>query len=565
MRSLSTRVFFIGLLILLIISCIPASSRAVRSSEHPAAHFRLTPFRYSNTCVNDKVTFLIDNTNGIATVQWDFGDPGSGSANTSANIRPEHTYTATGNYTVTLTVVRNGVQDITTQDITIVAPVPHDFGPQDMILCEGQTAVLNAPVIPGATYLWQDSSTGSSIVVDTTTTYKVKINGCLVPDSVNAFFTPIPELELGDDHTLCLGESIRLDATSQNSTYQWNTGETTSTIVVTQSGRYEVQVNAAGCGTYTDAVTINIAGGPYPPFSLGPDTLLCPGESVTLTPNVPGATRYTWSTGSRAPSVTIRNPADVWVFVQIDNTCEVLDTIGVRFNALRNINLGNDTTICKGEFLVLTANYGQGSYRWQDGSEQATFYVRQQGIYYVRAQIGRCISSDTIMVRYDDTLRVNLGPDTVLCKQELLKLYPAGAGGNFKWQDSTNVPVYTVTQPGIYALVANNTCGRAVDSVTVSYKDCECQLYLPTAFSPNNDGKNDVFRPVYRCLLADYQLSVYNRWGERVFFTTDPQLAWTGYKNGNPIDVGTYVWILDYKSADTRQPVHKTGTVTVVY
>lgn len=532
----------------------------------------LTPFTWSGTCLNEEITFTIGAAAGIDSVQWDFGDPASGSNNISRDMQPVHMYTAASAYTITLTAYRAGVPDVTPQTITIIPKWAYTFPePGNITLCEGQQISLQAPEIAGATYEWsRKDSLRSSIVADTSATYQVKINGCALPDSVNVFFTPIPEVELGTDHILCSGEAIRLDATSQNSTFEWRRngvnipGETSSTLVATTNGTYTVLVNAAGCGTYTDQTTLTFSGGPHP-FSLGADTLLCPGESITLAPDVPGATRYQWSTGSGSPSVTVDDPGDIWAFIEIDRECEVLDTINIGFNALQHIDLGNDTTICKGEFLVLTADYGTGSYLWQDGSQQATFYVREPGYFYVEARIGRCQSTDTIHVLYDDTLHVNLGPDLQLCKGETVQLYPTGAGGNYKWQDSTTVPIYNVTDPGIYALVANNACGRSTDSVTAQVTDCQCRLFLPTAFSPNGDGINDYFRPHYRCLLAAFKLSIYDRWGERLFFSSDPQVAWTGRKQGIPVNTGTYVWILEYRSAETDALVQQNGTVTVVY
>ncbi len=139
------------------------------------------------------------------------------------------------------------------------------------------------------------------------------------------------------------------------------------------------------------------------------------------------------------------------------------------------MNLGNDTAVCKGERLVLSADFGNGTYLWQDGSDQATCYVRETGYYYVRAQIGRCVSMDTVHVTYEDTLRINLGPDTTLCRGERLRLNPLGAGANYKWQDSTTVPIYIATTAGYYAVVANNSCGRATDSIRIQMKDCDCR------------------------------------------------------------------------------------------
>lgn len=525
---------------------------------------QLTPFTVSSTCVNDSSFFQITSPDGIDSVKWTFGDPSSGVKDTSVAATGYHIYTSTGTYTVTLAAWRNGVPGTTTQAVTIVTPVIFELGPQDSTLCEGEVITLNAPVIPGATYLWQDSSTGSSILVDTSATYKVKINGCPNPDSVNIFYTPIPEIDLGKDLVLCTGENIMLDATAQNCTYLWNTGNTEPTQQVTTSGIYHVDVFPRGCAQVSDEISITFTGPPYP-FSLGPDTLLCPGESIRVAPDIPEATAWEWSTTATTPAVTVNYTTHLWALVEINNICSVVDTIFINYNRLKKLDLGNDTTICKGDFLVLTADFGNGVYRWQDNSDQATYYVTQPGYYYVHAQIGRCESTDSISVSFEDTLRVNLGPDTLLCRNEVYQLRATGAGGGvYKWQDSTSTPMYTVTQPGLYAIVAYNSCGKTVDSVDVQYHDCACQLYLPTAFTPNGDGRNDYFRPIYRCPIYEYTMSIYNRWGERIFFTTDPQVAWTGRVNGKTADIATYVWVMDYKEVETRIAVHKTGTVTLI-
>ncbi|NSL90500.1 gliding motility-associated C-terminal domain-containing protein [Chitinophaga solisilvae] len=524
-----------------------------------------TPFTTSSTCVNDTVFFRIKNEAGIDSAKWYFGDPASLEKDSAAALKAYHIYRNTGTYNNTLVVWRNGVAETTVQTITIVTPVIFDFGPQDITLCEGGTMTLSAPVIPGATYLWQDSSTLPDILVDTAATYKVKINGCLIPDSVNVFYTPVPEVELGQDLVLCTGEQLMLDATAQNCTYLWSTGNTEPTQQVRTSGTYSVRIFPKGCAEITDQITITFTGPPYP-FTLGPDPLLCPGESIRLAPNVPEATSWLWSTGSRMPAITVNYEANIWALVEINNTCSVVDTIFVNFNRLRKLNLGNDTTICKGNFLVLTADFGNGIYRWQDESDQATYYVTRPGYYYVHAQIGRCESSDTIHVGFDDTLHVNLGPDKMLCTNEVYPLRVTGAAGAaYKWQDSTSVPQFVVTRPGVYAIYAYNTCGKSTDSVVVDYMDCLCTMHFPNAFTPNGDGRNDYFRPLYKCPVEKYTLSIYNRWGERIFYTTDPQVGWTGKLHGDPVAAATYVYIVDYQEVRTQLPVHKTGTVTVVY
>lgn len=536
-----------------------------------AARPRLTNFTWNTTCLNDSVSFTItDDLAGIDSVKWYFVSPPVNAEDSSNRITgAKYRYNLPGTYTVTLKTYRNGgVEDVTIQSITIVPRQNIDLGPQNVTICENGNLTLTAPLIAGATYTWyylEDTVPGTNTFTATEmATYHVAINGCREIDSVNLFTSPIPTIDLGPDRTLCTGELLTLDATAQNATYVWSTGETSPTIVASGTGgTYRVTATVDGCGDYTDEVTIHFTGTPFP-FSLGNDTLLCAGESVVLDATRAGATAYDWSTGANNPRITVRSNGSYSVFVNINNTCSVVDTIEVRYSRLRDFSLGNDTTLCYGNFLVLSADHGTGIYRWQDGSDQATYHVDSTGYYSVRVQIGRCVETDTIRVAFQDSLRVYLGEDTVMCTGETLLLRPMNAGVNYKWQDSSSVSAFPVTQRGWYAVVAENVCNRAVDSIRVSFAPCDCELYFPTGFSPNGDGYNDYFRPRYRCNIGSYRFSVYNRLGNLVFFTSDPSVAWNGMQNGKNASIGTYVWMVEYVDLAALQFFRKTGTITLI-
>jgi len=534
---------------------------------HPAKRSLLwapAPFSYSTTCLGDTVFFRIDaDTSLIDSVRWTFGDPASGSFDTSySKEKPWHIYTNLQVYTVQLITYSNNIADTSTQFIRAVTPTPSPFG-EDTTLCVDSTLVLYAPNIPGASFMWQDSTTLDSLIVDTTGTYKLTVDGCQIKDSINVFYTPMPSIELGQDLVLCTGEVIMLDATAQNTDYLWSTGETSPTITASVTGQYWVEANAKGCGIFRDTINVQITG-PEHPFSAGTDSLLCAGETIVLNASDPAATGYRWSTGARTPSINVSSRGDYWVFVNINNICEVVDTVSINYNSLGVVDLGNDTTICTGEFLVLTADYGTGQYTWQDGSTQATFYVDSAGTYYVHAQIGRCESTDSINVMYNDTLRVNLGPDSTICSSDIFYLQPNGAGLDYKWQDSSSVPQFLVTQPGIYAIVAQNVCGRATDSIMIQIEDCGCEVYFPSAFSPNGDGINDFFRPRVRCSLGEYRLSIFDRWGNLFFYTSQAGIGWNGKFKNDDAPIGTYTFMVQYTDDITQKVYQKSGSITLI-
>ncbi|RZM09216.1 MAG: gliding motility-associated C-terminal domain-containing protein, partial [Pedobacter sp.] len=138
----------------------------------------------------------------------------------------------------------------------------------------------------------------------------------------------------------------------------------------------------------------------------------------------------------------------------------------------------------------------------------------------------------------------DLGPDKSICRDDVIILFPGGFDGKYLWQDgSTNVS-YRVTTGGLYKVRVNNQCGAASDDITIRLKDCK--LYWPTAFTPNNDGKNDVFKALSNASFKKFNLQVFNRWGELIYHTSNASQGWNGEYKGVPQLAGTYVWSVDY-------------------
>lgn len=139
---------------------------------------------------------------------------------------------------------------------------------------------------------------------------------------------------------------------------------------------------------------------------------------------------------------------------------------------------------------------------------------------------------------------LNLGKDTILCFDETLLLSPPGNYRAFTWQDGSSQPTYLVTRPGTYSLIVESPDGcETTDEIIVTINPACNNIYFPTAFTPNNDGLNDLFGPVGNLSgLSQYQFYIYNRWGERIFFTTDPYKKWDGRVKGTTTSSTVYTW-----------------------
>ena len=154
-----------------------------------------------------------------------------------------------------------------------------------------------------------------------------------------------------------------------------------------------------------------------------------------------------------------------------------------------------------------------------------------------------------------------LGIDTSLCVGDSLVLYP-GKFTTYTWQDGSATDHITIRKPGSYSVAVTDNCGSATDEIII--KEGICGIYFPTAFTPNNDGLNDLFKILWSGNLTEYHLSVYNRWGQKVFETFDYSKGWNGSFNGQIQSSQTFVWSCQFKRQGDAKRIKKKGIVTLI-
>ncbi len=356
-------------------------------------------FQYSNVC-EGSVTIFTDSsfiTNGnIISWQWDFGD-----GDTSILQNPTHLYTDTGTYTVTLIITTDIGNTDTISKTIYIFPSPNAY--IDTSICEGET------YFAGGQY-----QTTAGTYYDTLTT----INNCDSIIITNLQVTEQPDVFLGNDTTLCQGESLLLDATTNNVTYLWQDGSTNPTFFATDEGTYWVVVTDSNNCSNSDTIDLSIS--TFPVVDLGNDTLICEGDSLILDAGYQNVV-YNWSTGDTTQTITVDTSG--LYYVEISNVCGVAnDSVQIELITLPAINLGSDTALCEGDSLLLDVTIDSAIYLWQDGSTNPTFNVTSQGVYWVEVTVFGCSKIDNIIVNYISLPSVNLGQDTTLCWGESLLL-----------------------------------------------------------------------------------------------------------------------------------------------
>ncbi|MGD1843937.1 MAG: T9SS type A sorting domain-containing protein [Salibacteraceae bacterium] len=302
-------------------------------------------------------------------------------------------------------MVSDGICSDSTETTVTVNLLPViNLGP-DTSLCQGNALTLDpGPLYPA--YAWSTGASTQTISVASVGTYSVTvtdINGCFIADtlSVNAVL-PNVQASLGNDTSLCPGDSIVLNPGQNWTSYLWSNGSSGSTLTAA-NGTYSVTVSATGL--CPGSASINLSEYPVLPFSLGNDTTAC--DSVILDAGNQFA-QYAWSSGENSASITATSTNIYTITVTDANGCTQTDQRTVTLTGSPDVDLGFDKLAClegQGELLNATVPGTGITYLWQDGSTAATFLAQSNvpGIfsYWVQVTEGNgCVDADTVAVEF---------------------------------------------------------------------------------------------------------------------------------------------------------------------
>jgi gliding motility-associated-like protein len=141
-----------------------------------------------------------------------------------------------------------------------------------------------------------------------------------------------------------------------------------------------------------------------------------------------------------------------------------------------------------------------------------------------------------------------LPPDTMVCTMSSIVLNPFLSFKDYLWNDGSVNKSIEVNKPGLYWVeVTDNSACKGRDSIIIANKNCISKFYVPTGFTPNADGKNDLFMPLGSEGVKTIDFRIYNRWGQEVFHTRQVNYGWDGRFSGLPQPIGAYVWVCTYQ------------------
>jgi len=300
-------------------------------------------------------------------------------------------------------------------------------------------------------------------------------------------------------------------------------------------------------------------------YGLGNDTIVCSFEPFILTTdNFNGGISFLWSDNSTGSTLEVTQSGTYWVEVHYSDDCFVNDAIHITYHTPFEINFGADTTLCEGDTLTISVDGPLNSYLWSNGSSNAFINITQGGTYSLTiTDENNCTNADTLSVTLISLPRPDLGKDTYFCMDDSL-LLDAGIFNAYLWNDGSVNRYLTVKHPGIYWVVVTGDCGLGRD--TISLRVIDCEFYAPNVFTPNGDGYNDFFEIISHDVYK-FRLTVFNRWGNIVFYSEDINYQWDGTNKGSPCPVGTYFWTADYQRKSNVGNIRKftaQGSVTLI-
>ncbi len=558
-------------------------------------------------CDSFNVSFQNDNSSALNQEHfWDFGDPKSGINNTSTLKNPTHVYTDSGVYTYKL-VVNRGQQctDSTTQIVKVYPGFNPFFNTDGKCINSTIFFADKTTTNYGEVSSWSWDFGDPSLNTDTSNiknpsyiytkagNYPIQLTvsntkGCLKTFTDTISIKIQPDLSLNNDTLMCNIDTLQLSAYGKGSvswTPDYNINNTRSFKPLISPKKpttyYATLIESRGC-IATDSVFVNVVS--KVSLALKSDTTICLTDTAFARPESDGL-HYSWTPTGTILNDTIKHAQ----FVPDQNTTyQVIASIG-KCSSRSNFRVntipypiafaGNDTTICFPKSHQLLAS-GGSIYNWSPPNFLNNPKISNpvsntpESIRYI-VQVNDVLGCpkpkyDSVTITVENPI-ADAGPaDTAIVVNQPLQLNGTGAQF-YSWSPPNGLnnpdisnPIALLSESQKYTLKVETAIGCfSTDTINVTVYKVKPDLYVPNAFTPNKDGKNDIFSPIPIGIRTLNFFKIYNRLGQLVYNTKTQKQGWDGTFNGQPQDTGVFVWMaegVDYLG----KVIFKKGTVTLL-
>jgi gliding motility-associated-like protein len=398
----------------------------------------------------------------------------------------------------------------------------------------------------------------------------------------------------GMDTTLCLnnGSATAFLRGNGGISYDWTptknlshpNAKNTYATVANSTPFYLSVVDSFGCKD-RDTVNVNV----FPKMNLRnspKDTSVCMGTTIRL--NASGAKSYQWTppTGLdfpmlKNPSLTVTSPKTLIVTATDANGCIAFDTVNIKLNPDAQINITPKNPIaCEGDSIAFSASGGV-AYKWypadglsNDSIANPKHYTKGVAKYLVKGlNAAGCEGMDSVIINQYPNPIVEASSlangNIVTCKGASIRLDASGAS-NYDWSpaefclnpSASSTEVFP-TQTTVFTVIGTDQNGcQASDTISVIYDGKE-KVFVPSSFTPNDDGINDRIGIVDQCNIQFLSIDIFNRWGQNIYSGYNLNDKWDGTANGKTCEMGTYFYLIKARTL-TGEPINFKGDITLI-
>lgn len=564
-------------------------------------------------CSSTEVTFENEAmSSGIVNYRWTF-DTSHPSGNVSLQPTPTHQYQDTGTYIAKLVVVGStGCKDSAFTQVVIAPGLKAGFSLTGTCIRYpylftdtssskggrvikwswdfGETSAANIRSFQNPSYLY--NTAGSKTITLVVESEK----GCKDTASYRLLVKDLPAIHLQfKDTSICQTDTLQLQETSAYANYQWtpvtfisNANTATPKVFPGFTQKYYVTVTTPDCDN-TDSVMITVL--PKNPVFAGRDTVICKGDPAYLNA-ITHASLILWNgdatlqNAGSASAIAFPTQTSQYIVTANPGKCATRDTVLVKTVPYPQVSLLPDTSICFGGKILLQASIQATFFSWNptnslsNAGTVSPYAIPSKSTQYVLTvwdTLGCSKTiSDTIQVTVIPPFTISAGNDTAIVAGQTLQLQATvsdPAVQHFIWSptvglNNSAVSNPTVTlPPGIDSLQYRvtgyiNGC-YAEDVIMVKRFANGSDFYIPSAFTPNGDGLNDVFKIKSAGISRLEFMRIFNRYGQLIFHSTNAGIGWNGIYNGVQQPAGTYIFCV--RGIDfTGNIIERKGTLVLL-
>ncbi|MBP6732191.1 MAG: gliding motility-associated C-terminal domain-containing protein [Chitinophagales bacterium] len=383
----------------------------------------------------------------------------------------------------------------------------------------------------------------------------------------------------------CSGNNINFSGASNFClyNYNWNFGDGTTgtglftTHTYSSAGSYSVTLSAdnkcqVGASTTQQVQMLSVA------TNVVTDVSCNGGNNGKAVVSPTGGSNYTYSWNSTPVQTTdtaFNLPAGNYlVIINSPGFCELSTTVSIKEPTAisTSFTTTDDTCFTSMGSIAASTTGGTGTYQylWSNGASTASLTNLSAGIYNLTiTDSSNCAASAHATVNSVNTLTLVISSTNISCYGTADgEVLVTASGGKqpyiYNWSNNAITASINRLKAGTYYVTVSDA-GNCVnnDSAIITQEVCPSYIYFPTGFSPNADGANDLFKATASPDLKKYSLQIYNRWGEKVFETTDVTEGWDGRYKYLAQPLSTYVWFAEF-TFDGQKKQTQSGNVTLV-